>query len=147
MSRLMQEVIPFNRPHRLKVQSLTDDACEVSLPWRRRNLNHVGTMHACALATSAEYASGLCILSAFGVGRVRLIMSELNMTYGRRAESACVACASLPAEVLDGVRMELDNAGRCAFNLNSVVRDSQGEVVAEAKITWHLKTLLAQDNG
>ena len=147
MSRLMQEVIPFNRPHRLRVQSLTDDACEVSLPWRRRNLNHVGTMHACALATAAEYASGLCILSVFGVGRVRLIMAELNMTYGRRAESACVARASFPAEVLDGVRAELDKAGRCAFNLNSVVRDSQGEVVAEAKITWHLKTLQVPDKG
>ena len=141
MSRLMQEVIPFNRPHRLQVQSLSDDACEVALPWRRRNLNHVGTMHACALATAAEYASGLCVLSALGVGKARLVMAELNMSYGRRAESACVARATLPAEVLEEVQAKLQKDGRGAFDLHSVVRDAQGEVVAEARITWHVKSL------
>ena len=141
MSRLMQEVIPFNRPHRLQVQSLSDDVCEVALPWRRRNLNHVGTMHACALATAAEYASGLCVLSALGVGKARLVMAELNMSYGRRAESACVARATLPAEVLEEVQAKLQKDGRGAFDLHSVVRDAQGEVVAEARITWHVKSL------
>ena len=141
MSRLMQEVIPFNRPHRLRVQTLTDHSCEVSLPWRRRNLNHVGTMHACALATAAEYASGLCVLSALGVGKARLVMAELNMTYQRRAESACVACASLPADVLEQVKEKLGQEGRVAFDLHSEVQDAEGEVVAEARITWHLKSL------
>lgn len=137
----MQEVIPFNRPHRLQVRSLSDDVCEVALPWRRRNLNHVGTMHACALATAAEYASGLCVLSALGVGKARLVMAELNMSYGRRAESACVARATLPAEVLKDVQAKLQKDGRGAFDLHSVVRDAQGEVVAEARITWHVKSL------
>lgn len=141
MSRLMQEVIPFNRPHRLKVQSLSNDACEVALPRRRRNLNHVGTMHACALATAAEYASGLCVLSAMGVGTVRLVMAELKMQYGRRAETACVARATMSAEVLADVQTKLDHEGRGSFDLHSVVRDAQGEVVAEAHITWHVKSL------
>ena len=57
-SRLMQEVVPFNRPHRIRVVDLSAEQCKVSLPWRRRNLNHVGTMHACALATAAEYYKG-----------------------------------------------------------------------------------------
>ena len=35
-------------------------------------------MHACAMATVAEYASGLCVLSAMGVGKVRLVMAELK---------------------------------------------------------------------
>ncbi|HBS19400.1 MAG TPA: hypothetical protein DEA66_01025 [Flavobacteriales bacterium] len=140
-SRLMQEVIPFNRPHRLKVQSLSDDACEVTLPWRRRNLNHVGTMHACAMATVAEYASGLCVLSAMGVGKVRLVMAELKMQYGRRAETACVARATMSAEVLADVQAKLEQAGRGTFDLHSVVRDAHGEVVAEAHITWHVKSL------
>ncbi len=113
----------------------------MALPWRRRNLNHVGTMHACALATAAEYASGLCVLSAMGVGKVRLVMAELKMQYGRRAETACVARATMSAEVLAVVQAKLEQAGRGAFDLHSVVRDAQGEVVAEAYITWHVKSL------
>ena len=141
MSRLMQEVIPFNRPHRLMVKSLSDERCEVALPLRRRNLNHVGTMHACALATAAEYASGLCVLSALGVGRARLVMANMQISYSRRADSNCVAEAKLPSEVLNHVQRQLLEGGRCAFELHSVVRDPSTEVVAEAQITWHLKAL------
>ena len=137
----MQEVIPFNRPHRLKVKSLSDERCEVVLPFRRRNLNHVGTMHACALATAAEYASGLCVLSAFGVGRVRLVMADMKMAYSRRGDSSCVAEAKLPSDVLAHVQKKLKAEGRCAFELHSLVRDAADEVVAEAQITWHLKAL------
>ena len=141
MSRLMQEVIPFNRPHRLTVQSLSDERCEVALPFRRRNLNHVGTMHACALATAAEYASGLCVLSAFGVGHVRLVMANMEISYSRRGYSRCVAEAELPSEMLQHVQTQLNDHGRCAFELHSLVRDADDEVVAEAQITWHLKAL------
>lgn len=141
MSRLMQEVIPFNRPHRLTVEFLSDDCCQVALPFRRRNRNHVGSMHACAMATAAEYASGLCVLSAFGVGEVRLVMANLQIQFSRRAHGNCVAKAQLPGHVLRDVRMKLKQQGRCAFDLRSVVRDAQGEEVAEAQITWHLKAL------
>ena len=141
MSRLMQEVIPFNRPHRLSVLSLNDLRCEVALPFRRRNLNHVGTMHACALATAAEYASGLCVLSAFGVGHVRLVMANMQISYLRRGDSRCVASAELPSKTLEHVQGQLKDHGRCAFDLRSVVRDAADEVVAEAQITWHLKAL------
>lgn len=139
VSRLMQEVIPFNRPHRLRVVKLSEQECQVSLPWRRRNLNHLRTMHACALATAAEYASGLCVLSALGIENKRLIMSDLAMTYRRRAESACLATAKLPDSELKDLKAELEREGRGSFVLRSIVRDADGEVVAEAEITWHVK--------
>lgn len=141
VSRVLQEVIPFNRPHRLKIVSLGPNQCVVSLPWRRRNLNHLRTMHACALATAAEYASGLCILSLFGVGGVRLIMSDLHMHYSRRAESACLATASISESQQEGIQEALNRDGRASLLLHSTVRDSSGDVVAEADIEWHLKVL------
>ena len=139
VSRLMQEVIPFNRPHRLGVVKISEEECQVSLPWRRRNLNHLQTMHACALATAAEYASGLCVLSALGIENKRLIMSDLAMTYRRRAESACLATALLPQGDLELLKGELEREGRGSFVLHSTVRDAKGEVVADAEITWHVK--------
>ena len=139
VSRLMQEVIPFNRPHRLRVVSISSDECQVSLPWRRRNLNHLRTMHACALATAAEYASGLCVLRAIGVEGKRLIMSHLAMTYQRRAESPCLATAKLPEVELEALQDALKREGRGSFVLHAVVQDAAGDVVAEAAITWHVK--------
>ena len=95
----MQEVIPFNRPHRLTIHSLGAFEAEVRLPFLRRNKNHLGTMHACAMATAAEYASGLCVLRVVGMEGHRLVMAEMNVQYTRRAEGTCIAKAGIgPAE-------------------------------------------------
>jgi acyl-coenzyme A thioesterase PaaI-like protein len=104
-------------------------------------LNHLNTVHACALATAAEYASGLCVLSALGVGGMRLIMSDLHMTYVRRAESACLATAVLPEDQLATLTSELTREGRASLVLHSKVADASGVLVAEAQITWHVKRL------
>ena len=96
-------------------------------------------MHACALATAAEYASGLCVLSALGIENKRLIMSNLAMTYRRRAESACLATAKLPDSELKDLKAELEREGRGSFVLRSTVKDAEGVVVADAEITWHVK--------
>lgn len=137
----MQEVIPFNRPHRLQVTKVSEEECVVVLPRRRRNLNHLGTMHACALATAAEYASGLTVLSVLGIGGTRLIMSNLNMTFVRRAESDCQAHAVMTQEVRSELRSALRTDGRASFVLESQVKDVAGELVAKAEITWHVKQL------
>lgn len=141
VSRLMQEVIPFNRPHRIAIASLTEDTCTARLPFRRRNLNHLGTMHACALATVAEYASGLCVLSVLGVGNHRLIMSNLSVAYVRRAQSACLATATLDEGTRAWLVRELNEFGKAQFDLVSHVTDADGEEVAVATMTWHVKTL------
>lgn len=142
-SRLMQEVVPFNRPHRIRVVELAAEQCKVALPWRRRNLNHVGTMHACAMATAAEYASGLCLMNAMEHDKVRLVMANLNITYPRRAQSECMAVAKLDRQHFADILAQLDKEGRGAFVLKAQVKNTDNEVVASAEITWHLKRLLA----
>ena len=139
----MQEVVPFNRPHRIRVVELAAEQCKVALPWRRRNLNHVGTMHACAMATAAEYASGLCLMNAMEHDKVRLVMANLNITYPRRAQSECMAVAKLDRQHFADILAQLDKEGRGAFVLKAQVKNTDNEVVASAEITWHLKRLLA----
>ena len=141
MSRLMQEVIPFNRPHRLTVQSLSDERCEVALPFRRRNLNHVGTMHACPWPLPRNMPLACACSVPLVCGHVRLVMANMEISYSRRGDSRCVAEAELPSEMLQHVQTQLNDHGRCAFELHAVVRDADDEVVAEAQITWHLKAL------
>ena len=68
-------------------------------------------------------------------------MSKLEMTYLRRAESACSTKAQLSEDDLKDVRGQMDQSGRATLVLSSTVTDEAGEVVAEAKIVWHLKRL------
>lgn len=140
----MQEVIPFNRPHRIQMVKVAQEEVLVSLPLRRRNTNHLGTMHACALATAAEYASGLCVLATLDMSTHRLIMSDLQVTYPRRAESNCRVKAEWGDESRQRALQELEQTGRHQFQMKSVVFDETGEVVAEALVTWHVKRLTSR---
>lgn len=144
MNRLMQEVIPFNRPHRIQMVKVAQEEVVVSLPLRRRNTNHLGTMHACALATAAEYASGLCVLATLDMSNHRLIMSDLQVHYPRRAESDCRVVAAWDDDSRQRALQELAQSGRHQFEMKSVVFDELGEVVAEALVTWHVKRLTSR---
>ncbi|MEY3010856.1 MAG: hypothetical protein RLZZ314_1498 [Bacteroidota bacterium] len=141
ISRLLQEVIPFNRPHRLRVETLSDQSCTIFLPFRRRNKNHLGTMHACAIATASEYAAGMCVLATLGVGGFRLIMSDLHVSYVRRGETDCQATATFPGDVKQGMMRSLDTEGKAQFDMVSEVSDVKGQTVARAVVTWHVKRM------
>ena len=62
-SRLMQEVVPFNRPHDCVWICPPNNAG--SLPWRRRNLNHVAPCGACALPRLQSTRRG-CVAQCHG---------------------------------------------------------------------------------
>lgn len=139
-SRIMQEVIPFNRVHRISVTKLSSKGCEVHLPDRRRNRNHLGTVHATAIATAAEFVAGLNVIDAFDISKYRLIMGRLEVDYVRRAKGACKTVSSWADGQLDQIRSEIDTDGVSKFTLTSNVIDSVGETVAIATVHWQVKS-------
>jgi acyl-coenzyme A thioesterase PaaI-like protein len=140
LSRIMQEVIPFNRPHRISVLKISSDECVVNLPDRRRNRNHLGTMHACAIATAAEFVSGLNVLEAFDITQYRLIMGRLEVDYLRRPKGGCTATSCWDEGKLQSAKNDISKTGVAAFTLTSVVVDSLDIKVAEATIHWQVKS-------
>lgn len=139
-SRIMQEVIPFNRAHRISVTQLSSEGCKVYLPYRRRNLNHLGTVHATAIATAAEYVAGLNVIDAFDISNYRLIMGRLEVDYVRRANGACITKSAFEDGQLDKLKSELKTDGVSKFTLKSEVIDSTGETVAIATVHWQVKS-------
>ena len=139
-SRIMQELIPFNRPHRISVVEISPAGCTVDLPHRRRNLNHLGTMHACALATAGEYVAGLNVIEAFELTDYRLIMSRLEVEYHRRPDGGCIAESSWSEGTLESIKTELENEGVVAFSLASKLTDSATEHVATTTTMWQVKS-------
>ena len=63
---ILHRVIPFNKPHNLKVVHIDSNKVVVNIPYKKSNLNHIKGLHACVQATAAEYASGLLLLSRLG---------------------------------------------------------------------------------
>jgi acyl-coenzyme A thioesterase PaaI-like protein len=139
-SRIMQELIPFNRPHRISVLEITPSGCKVNLPHRRRNLNHLGTLHACAMATAGEYVSGLNVIEAFDLSTYRLIMSHLEVQYHRRPDGGCIAHSSWSEGTLESIKSELTSKGVVTFSLEAKLIDSSLEHVATTTTLWQVKS-------
>lgn len=84
-------IIPFNKPHDIKLHKLTDNSIETIIPYKRKNFNHIKGIHACGLATCAEFASGFLLLTRLDSKKYRLIMKRIEMSYHYQAKSDVVA--------------------------------------------------------
>tara|TARA_B100000768_G_C11284311_1_gene380998 strand:- start:6454 stop:6972 length:519 start_codon:yes stop_codon:yes gene_type:complete len=142
LNRVFKRVLPFNVPHGIKIIKMEEEQVRVLLPSRRANRNHLKGMHACAMAAACEFSSGMAVLIRFDLADYRLIMNRLEMDYLRRpAPGDCTAVADIPSDLAAQVEAEIERTqdGASRFVLPSRLLDSQGDVVAEAKVHWHVK--------
>jgi hypothetical protein len=133
--------IPFNKPHGLSIEELNPSSATVTAPYRRSNMNHLKGMHACCLATLAEYTSGLVMMGSVPSDEFRLIMKSLEMDYFFQAKKSCIARYSLSESVKDSEIMEaLRNDGKVLFLSDVPVYDSDGNHICTGRITWQIKS-------
>ena len=64
LNLVLRRIIPYNAPHLFKVEKVNEESLEVSIPFIKKNKNHINGIHACALATLCEYISGLSLARA-----------------------------------------------------------------------------------
>jgi len=133
--------IPFNAPHGFQVEELTNQMTKISLPFRKLNQNHLGGIHACAIATVGEFCAGLSILSSFGISKYRLILSELNVKYSYQGrvdlEGIC-----LPTQInKDEVTKSLDSQTPYFQTLKTIIGEKKSnKEVAVVTTTWQIKS-------
>src|SRR6187402_2284113 len=76
-----ERMVPFNMPHKFRITYVSDNSVRSLLPYRRRNLNHVKGLHACALATLTEMTSGFMLAVKLDPAKYRLILRRLEIDY------------------------------------------------------------------
>lgn len=131
--------IPFNAPHGFKIKTLSPDAVIIALPNRKLNHNHLGGVHACAMATVGEYCAGLSLLTSFGISKYRLIMSEMNVKYSYQGRVDLEGFCSPHQIDVEKLRAGLEAEGKYSQKLVTTIRDLNGKEVAEVTTVWQLK--------
>jgi acyl-coenzyme A thioesterase PaaI-like protein len=139
LNKLLLYVIPFNRPHGLKVLRISRTDVDVSLPFRVQNRNHVGGLHACALATCAEYAAGLVLLSNFPPDKNRLLLKRLDITFEIQARTGVTAQCTIDPACLNLLKENLTESGSTPISLPVEVRDNENKVVCRLQVDWQIK--------
>jgi acyl-coenzyme A thioesterase PaaI-like protein len=140
LNLVLSWVVPFNRPHGVRILEVGTDLVKTTAPYRRKNQNHIHGIHACCIATVAEFSSGLLLLSHLPPTDYRLIMAHLEMAYHYQAKSRIVAEtriseAQLAAEILE----PLARHEKLLLTLVTKVYDAAQNHVATAHITWQIK--------
>ena len=135
----MGYAIPFNRPHRIRITSIQDGGVSIRLPFRRKNLNHLKGIHACALATMAEYTSGVSLLTTIG-SNFRLIMKNISVTYHYQAKMDVITTLNLEKNLLEEkIMTPLLSSDAVLFENTIEVYDLLTNHICTAVVQWQIK--------
>lgn len=130
-SFLLGRMTPYSGSIGARVQELAPGFCRVTLRDRRRVRNHLGSIHAIALANLAEMASGLAVLVGLP-GDVQGIVTGFSISYLKKARG--LLAAECRADHLN-VTAEQE------YEATVAVTDAQGDVVARASARWRLRPI------
>ena len=94
MSLLLGRIVPFVGTARLSIEEMTEERVTVSVRNRRPNRNHIGQVHAAAMALVAETATGFVVGMNVPDSRMLLIKS-MKVDFKKRSQGDMRAVATL----------------------------------------------------
>jgi len=122
-------LIPYSGTIGARVECLEPGHALLTLPERRRNKNHLGSIHAAALMNFAELASGLAFVSSLPPN-MQAIVVGFEIEYIKKARG------KLSAEVYysDSILSE-----RSEYSVPVEILDQHGELVVRATARWKVR--------
>ncbi len=128
-SWILGRMVPYSGSVRPLVLTLEPGHVRVALADRAAVRNHLGSIHAIALANIAELASGLAMTVSLPPG-IRGIVVHFEMDYLKKARGPLIAEAR--AEVPGSLTAAEDH------DFVATVSDAEGDIVAQATVRWRL---------
>jgi len=136
--------VPFARLLGVEIQALDAAQACTRLTMNQDLQNHVGSLHAGALFTACEAASGAALAGAVAehIMVTRLAVRDAQVEYLKSATGPVVARARLvddSAQLLQDLKR--DGRALAAVDVSAVVIDFDGNetLVARASFNWHLR--------
>lgn len=137
--QLTEEQIAFVKRSGLKAEVLEPGYVRLCMPLAG-NQNHIGSMYAGALFTLAEIPGGALFLSSFDSQRFYPVLKEMNLRFRRPALGDIHVEARLDAEQIDRLQSEAQSRGKADYLLELQLTDAGGEIVAESRGLYQLRT-------
>ncbi len=117
MSRVFGATIKYAGHSGIRFESLSSNECVVSIRNKKKVQNHIGGVHAAAMALLAETATGFVFGMSVPDSKLPLI-KKMNIDYVKRSTGDMRAVAKLSDEQIETIRTQ-----------------EKGEVVVEVLIT------------
>ena len=133
-------LVPFNKPHNLKITAVKKDGITVTARNINKNKNHIGGIHACVLATLCEYVSGLSLLSKLDPKQYRIILKHIHMTYHYQAKKpVSVTFGLTQEEIAQSILQPLGTEEKIFREFIVEAYDTDQNHICTGKINWQIK--------
>jgi Domain of unknown function (DUF4442) len=133
-------MIPFNAPHQFSVVEIKDWEIKTSLPYMRKNLNHISGLHACALATVSEFTTGLMLITKLPSSQYRLILQRLEMEYHFQGKMDAFGTFAISQQwINDTILTPLKTQDAVVVPCEVRIHDRKGNHLTTGKIFWQIK--------
>ncbi|NQZ92957.1 MAG: DUF4442 domain-containing protein [Moritella sp.] len=131
LSLVFGKVIKFAGTSKIRVEKLDFSGSKLSLKNRKRVQNHIGGIHAAAMALLGESATGFLIAMHVPDNRIPLL-KNMNIDYVRRAAGDLTAVATLSDEQIKHIR----DTEKGDISVPVVITDSEGNEPINAEFIW-----------
>jgi len=131
LSLVFGKVIKFAGTSKIRVEKLDFSGSKLSLKNRKRVQNHIGGVHAAAMALLGESATGFLIGMHVPDNRIPLL-KNMNIDYVRRAAGDLTAVATLSDEQINYIR----ETEKGDISVPVVITDSEGNEPINAEFIW-----------
>lgn len=140
LNQIFKVAIPFNVPHGFTIEEISSEKIKISIPNRKLNHNHLGGIHACAMATLGEFCAGLWLSKNLGLSKYRLILAELNVKYHYQGRTNLMGECNAKDLDLNSIETLLQSLGKTTIPLITEIHDKNSIHIATVTSTWQVKS-------
>ncbi|HSF55137.1 MAG TPA: DUF4442 domain-containing protein [Algoriphagus sp.] len=123
----------------LRIKSLTQESCEVTIPYSWRSQNPFKSIYFAALAGAAELSTGaLCQLALAGRGQFSMLVVDFRAEYSKKANSKITFSCEQGLELFELIE-SLKVGETAQLTMVSTGKNHLDEEVARFFVTWSFK--------
>ena len=136
----MDKSVPFAKVTGVELVEVSPRRGVAALKKRPEVENHIQTMHAGAMFTLGEAASGAALGGVLGdqLMAARPVAADASIKYLKTGKTDLTATAVANRDA-EAIRQELADVGKVVFDINVAIADAEGVTVAEMVVNWHVK--------
>ncbi len=135
----LDTAVPFATHVGVKLLEIGDGVASAELAQRDAVSNHINSMHAGAMFTLGEAASGAAMAGALApvILNMRPVAAVANIAFKKVAKGTLTAHARTARDEAS-LMQSLSDEGKVAFDVHVDVQDAQGDTVVEMTVNWYV---------
>lgn len=136
----LQGSVPYAAYTGVEIVEVGAGSAQARLPRRADVENHIQTMHAGAIFTLGEAASGAAMAGLLSehIFAIRPVAASATIDYLKTGKSDLVADARTNVSASDAQRALLAD-GKIEFVVNVDITDADGNAIARMVVNWHVR--------